>query len=818
MDDKQSGIGSHPSEQINPPSVSLGPSAAKSPSSFRKIRGEDRSPNLRAPEDLVPVVWKVGDVILNQYQVTGILGEGGMGVVYKVRQLSQNIDLAVKSPRPEIFSRVDGKKNFIREAETWVNMREHPHLVSCRFVTILGGIPRIFADYIEGGTLADWIRQRKLYEGGREKALERILDIAIQFAWGLHAAHEQGLVHQDIKPANVMLTTEGVAKVTDFGLAKAREMAGEQREQGAGKGHQDILVSSGGMTPAYCSPEQMMGRQLNHKTDMWSWGLSVLELFTGEVTWKLGVVAPEALMKYEAWDPAIPTMPDEVRTLLSTCFQQHMDARPSTMFQIATRLQIIYSHLMGSPYGREVSPVAQISVSTLIDRGYSLTELGRLEEALDVFDQALRLDPMHTETYLNKGAVLQDQGRLIEALAAYEQALHLDSALATAYFNKSIVLRKLGKLEEALTSCNQAIRYNPTLVTAYIQQGITLYQLGRFNEALAANEQALRYDPTFATAHMNKSLALGALGRLEEALIACGQAIHHDPDSATAYLNRGAILRDLGRFEEALTAYEYAIHLAPTYAAAHQARDLVLVLLKGPEEKLLANNSPLDLDAIVYINKGVGLANLGRFEGALKCFERAISLDPTNVAAYRNKGVTLERLGRLEEALHTYEQAIRLDPSDARAYYNKGVVLRALKRTKEALHMYEQAIHLQPTYAAAFYAKGNTLRDLGCLEEAVLAYEQTLRLQPTYANASFNKGNILRELGRFEEALVAYEYTLRFQPNDVGAYLNKGAVCKELGRFKEALVSYEQAVRLEPTNADALHNKVALLRLLGRTT
>src|SRR6185503_4715365 len=102
-----------------------------------------------------------------------------------------------------------------------VNLGLHPHTVSCYYVRQLGGIPRVFAEYVEGGSLADWIESRKLYEGGPEESLKRILDIAIQFAWGLHYTHEQGLIHRDVKPANVMLTSSGTVKVTDFGLSRA---------------------------------------------------------------------------------------------------------------------------------------------------------------------------------------------------------------------------------------------------------------------------------------------------------------------------------------------------------------------------------------------------------------------------------------------------------------------------------------------------------------------------------------------------------------------------------------------------------------------
>src|SRR5262249_6517877 len=113
-----------------------------SPAAVLSPPGEDQA--------AVPVVWHVGDVLLEQYEVTGELGEGGMGTVYKVHHRGWNVDLAVKSPKPDIFARAGGNENFVREAETWVTLDVHPHIVSCYYVRTLGGIPRIFAEYVEG--------------------------------------------------------------------------------------------------------------------------------------------------------------------------------------------------------------------------------------------------------------------------------------------------------------------------------------------------------------------------------------------------------------------------------------------------------------------------------------------------------------------------------------------------------------------------------------------------------------------------------------------------------------------------------------------
>jgi serine/threonine protein kinase len=151
-------------------------------------QGKPASPTPEPPAHHPPSEipdWQSGQVLLDTYEVKKLLGEGGMGKVYRVHHKSWDIDLAVKRPKPEIFSKAKGKENFIREAETWIELGLHPHIATCYYVRSMDDIPTLFAECVEGGSLESWIvESKKLYEGGVEKALERILDIAIQFAWG----------------------------------------------------------------------------------------------------------------------------------------------------------------------------------------------------------------------------------------------------------------------------------------------------------------------------------------------------------------------------------------------------------------------------------------------------------------------------------------------------------------------------------------------------------------------------------------------------------------------------------------------------------
>ena len=180
------------------------------------------------------VCYEKGATILGTYRVeSDVIESGGMGRVWRVHHTLWNVDLAMKRPRAAYFSGENDKQNFIRECDTWIKLGLHPNIVSCYYVRQIDGIPTIFSEWMDGGDLAHAIRDGILYQGlakNPARVRERILDIAIQFARGLHYAHEareedgtpKAIIHQDVKPGNVLLSKNGDVKVADFGLARAR--------------------------------------------------------------------------------------------------------------------------------------------------------------------------------------------------------------------------------------------------------------------------------------------------------------------------------------------------------------------------------------------------------------------------------------------------------------------------------------------------------------------------------------------------------------------------------------------------------------------
>lgn len=380
----------------------------------------------------------MGDRIADLYDVREVHEQGAMGLVYRVRHLGWDVDLAVKSPRPGLFATEPDKQRFIREAETWVSLGLHPHVCACHYVRTLAGAPRVFAEYVDGGSLRDWIDDGRLYEGGPEHALARVLDLAIQTAWGLAHAHDHAVVHQDVKPANVLLARDGTAKVTDFGLARASELGSARASNESGGG--TILVTVGGLTRAYASPEQAAGSRVGRRSDVWSFAVSVLEMFTGGVTWAAGPVAGAALAAYRqqgtAADLRVP-MPASVADVLAACLWDDPADRPANLEEVVARLAEAYQLETGSAYGRPRPSVTELRADELNNRALSLLDLGRVGEAEGVFDEALTVDPQHLEATFNAGLLRWRSGQLrddelvarLEAVRAGTgnrwQALHL---------------------------------------------------------------------------------------------------------------------------------------------------------------------------------------------------------------------------------------------------------------------------------------------------------------------------------------------------------------------------------------------------------
>ncbi|MFI5914260.1 protein kinase [Dactylosporangium sp. NPDC051541] len=357
-------------------------------------------------------VWAVGQTVAGLYAVRDV-HDGGMARVYRVHHLDWRIDLAVKRPRADRWHDEADRDRFIAEADAWIGLGVHPHICACHYVRVLDDVPHVFAEYCSGGTVAAALRTGRL-------PVPRILDIAIQTAWGLEHAHAQGLVHQDVKPANILLDADGTAKVTDFGLARALTTPTGD-------------VTRLGLTEAYASPEQADRRRLTAQTDIWSLAVTVLELLVGGVSWYSGAAAGAFLRGYrhDPPEPAEP-IPAEVADVLDACLRHDLTERTSTMTELATALVAAYETCTGGQYPRSKPTPADLRADGLVNRALSWLDLGLDDHAEQAFDEAFRIDPRNPYVSYNLGLWSWRHGRLRDDDYAEDVAEALVAAGAEA--------------------------------------------------------------------------------------------------------------------------------------------------------------------------------------------------------------------------------------------------------------------------------------------------------------------------------------------------------------------------------------------------
>lgn len=397
--------------------------------------------------------WSIEEAIPESYEIRDVK-HGGMGRVYRVYHHGWDTDLAMKVPHPEFCQSAKHREAFVAECETWIHLGLHPHVVTCYYAQLLKGVPAIFSEYVTGGSLCEWIRKGTLYAGDAAAVLDRILDVAIQIAWGLQHAHDLAVIHQDVKPSNVLMTSKGTAKITDFGLAKAINIQGSDKLI---DGSASLYVTCAGMTPAYCSPEQLeattpqkkswlfqRSTRLTKATDIWSWAAVVLEMFAGGISWPIGPRAGEALQRYVACGASARCpvkMPKSAAKLLSQCFERSPRRRPKSFGSVVSELQGIYEKETGQKYGRRTPEHLQGSADTLNNRAVSFLDLGKPSEAVRLFEDALRSRPNHATAAYNLGLLRWRlaHGTDADLLAQLRQAAEADSESKIAHYLSALV-------------------------------------------------------------------------------------------------------------------------------------------------------------------------------------------------------------------------------------------------------------------------------------------------------------------------------------------------------------------------------------------
>jgi protein O-mannosyl-transferase len=309
------------------------------------------------------------------------------------------------------------------------------------------------------------------------------------------------------------------------------------------------------------------------------------------------------------------------------------------------------------------------------------------QNSVSIWTHTLAYTSQSPVAHCNLGIALAAKGKLEEAVQHFNQALQLNPDDAKALNNLGKVLTTQGKFNEAMQHFERVLQLNPNDAKALNNSGVTLAFQGKPNEAMQYYERALQLKPDYAEAHYNWGNALTAQGKLDEAVQHYQRALQINPDFPEVHCNLGLVLTRQGKLDEAVQHYQRALQLKPDYAVARNNLGSVLAAqekLDGAaqyyEQALQLN--PNNADALN--NLGVVLARQGKLDEAIQHFDRALQLNPDDASTHNNLGITLASQGKLDDAIKQFQQALNL----ARARNNTALAESILTR----LQHYQSAL------------------------------------------------------------------------------------------------------------------------------
>jgi protein O-mannosyl-transferase len=316
----------------------------------------------------------------------------------------------------------------------------------------------------------------------------------------------------------------------------------------------------------------------------------------------------------------------------------------------------------------------------------------------------LQRNPGAWTAHNDLGMVLADRGQMAEAMEQYEQALKLNPTYAQAYNNLGNAFLQKGQIDEAIAQYKEALKINPNYAGAYNGLGAGLFRKGQVDQAIAQLQKALEINPNYAGARTNLSNVLLQKGRLDEAIAQLQKALEIKPNYSEAHNNLGLILVQKGQVDEAIAQFQQALKSDSNYADAHNNLGIALMQKGQADEAMAQFQKALESDpdsAKANYDLGVVLSQKGQLDQAIAQYQRALEINPNYAAARYNLGNALAQKGQMDEAIAQYKEALQINPDYFEAHYNLGAVLLQKGRADEAMFQFQEALRLNPNHSDA---------------------------------------------------------------------------------------------------------------------
>jgi TolB-like protein/tetratricopeptide (TPR) repeat protein/predicted Ser/Thr protein kinase len=681
-----------------------------------------------------PGARQPGSVVGGRYKVLSAAGEGGMGVVYKAEDTKLRRTVALKFLPAAAALDPEAKKRFLREAQAAAGL-DHPNICPVYEVDETEGEMFLTMAFVEGRSLKDRITEGRL-------PLVEALAIAVQVAEGLRAAHERGVVHRDVKPANIMLGREGQVRITDFGLASLEGGVDLTRPQ-------TVLG-----TPAYMSPEQFRGEKTDGRADIWSFGCTLYEMTTGRRPFEGERASDirEWVMNDAPPDPV--SLREEIPRVLAEAILKCLRKRPLDRFP---DFEALLAALRSEVVGGSLAPAGAPAPASA--RG-GLPSVAVLPFA--------DMSPAKDQDYFGEGLAEE----LIHALARVQGLRVVARTSAFALKGMKLDVREIGKtlgvravLEGSIRKSGSRLRVTAQLIDA--ASGMHLWSERYDREERDVFD--IQDEITAAIVdHLKVTLLSGERAALRKRSTA-------DTDAYNLYLKGLYFFArpDAASYAKALRFYQAAIDKDPGFAQAYAGMASVfgalgIMNLAPPAEMWPKAKAALQKALSLDENLAEAHAVAGQiafwydwdWDEAGRSLERALSLHPGDAMSHGMRGWHLLNRRRFDEAIREVEKALEIDPLMPLYYAWSVAVHWSTGRYDGALREFAKALEIDPNPGLAYFHAGGAYFKKGLLDEAVDAFEKGKKLfaPPGWADGMLGlieveKGNRDKAAGILEEAL-----------------------------------------------------------------
>jgi non-specific serine/threonine protein kinase len=713
---------------------------------------------------------------VQHYRIGERLGAGGMGEVYRAEDVRLGRSVALKFLPADLKADPESRARLLNEARA-ASLLRSPNIAVTYDIGESSGADFIVMEYVEGELLSSRVAKGPL-------AIREVVEIGLQVTDALDEAHSRGIVHRDVKSANLMWTERGLVKVLDFGLAKfvrsdGAEAARVTRPQ----------VTIAGMvvgTVSYMAPEQALGRQVDHRTDLFSLGVVLFEMATARIPFVGG--SPTEIIDHilhEIPPPPsryAPSVPSSFDAVVARALEKSPTFRYQSARDMHQDLREVASELDTVPRGTTSRVAAGLaSTSTAIDRSVAVMTFANItREPADDWIGSGIAETVSSDLKNIHGLTLIGRARVFDALRNLSSGAHLDESLAID------VGRRLGAtwvVVGGFQRLGELVRITANFVdvgTGEVRRTVKVD--GRIGDIFALQDKIV-----FELSQgLNLALRGTEIADIEKRETRSVEAYE---SYARGMMNLRLASRD--SIERAISAFEEAIRHDQEYAMAWAA-------LGG-----------------AYSLKGSFLSISDLVRKGVEMERRAVALDPDLADAHSWLGTALLGLGQVDDAIGSIKEALRLEPENGQAYQALGRAYWSGKGDfAAAIPAFRRAIELNPEAGYSYLQLGLLLAWEGKYDEAEAVCRRAVELQDQYISgnaglqvvgANARLGYVFYLQGRYEEAIREYERGLAFvsssdhalkERTSIEITMKIGAAYHRMGKAEEAARFFDRAVKL----------------------